>query len=323
MQTIGVFTSGGDSPGMNACVRAVVRTATHAGRRVVGILRGYAGLLAGEFVDMAPTSVSNTIHLGGTILKTARCEEFYHPEGRAMAARQARAAGIEGLIAIGGDGTFRGAHALWQEHRIPVIGVPGTIDNDVYGTDATIGYDTAVNTALDAIDRIRDTATSHDRLFFVEVMGRSAGFIALAAAAAGGAEMALVPEMEVSPEQIYETIAAGVARGKTSSIIVVAEGDEEGGAFEIARKVQALGPIESRVTVLGHVQRGGRPTAADRVLASQLGAAAVEALLEGDTDKMVGRVNGQVVRVPLPETWEKRKEIDRALYALATEVLAS
>jgi 6-phosphofructokinase 1 len=322
MHTIGVFTSGGDAPGMNACLRAVVRTAIHEGRRVIGIHRGYAGMLAGEFTEMTATSVSNIIQLGGTIIKTARCEEFFHPEGRAMAAGNLREAGIEGLIAIGGDGTFHGAHYLWLEHGVPVIGLPGTIDNDCYGTDYTMGYDTAANTALDAIDRIRDTATSHNRLFFVEVMGRRAGFIALTVGVAGGAEMILVPEMDVSCEEIYKTIAAGVARGKTSSIIVVAEGDEQGGAFEIARRVQEYGPVESRVTILGHVQRGGKPTAFDRLLASQLGAAAVHALLEGDSDKMIGRVNNEIVRTPLPETWERKKGFDRPLYDLAT-VLAT
>ena len=322
MHAIGVFTSGGDAPGMNACLRAVVRTAIHEGRRVIGIHRGYAGMLAGEFREMEATSVSNIIQLGGTIIKTARCQEFFHPEGRAMAAGKLREAGIEGLIAIGGDGTFHGAHCLWLEHHIPVIGLPGTIDNDVYGTDYTIGYDTAVNTALDAIDRLRDTATSHNRLFFVEVMGRRAGFIALTVGVAGGAEMILIPELDVSCQEIYETIAAGVARGKTSSIIVVAEGDEQGGALEIARRVNEFGPVESRVTILGHVQRGGRPTAFDRVLASQLGAAAIQALLEGDSDKMIGRVDNRIVRTPLPETWEKKKGFDRLLYDLAA-VLAS
>ena len=274
-------------------------------------------MLAGEFEEMKHGSVSNIIQLGGTILKTGRCEEFYQPEGRATAARQVREAGMEGLVAIGGDGTFRGAHAMWDEHRIPVIGVPATIDNDVYGTDTTIGYDTAVNTALDAIDRVRDTATSLDRLFFVEVMGRQAGFIALAVGAAGGAEMILVPELDISAHDIYETIAGGMERGKTSSIVVVAEGDEEGGALEIARKVRGLGPIECRATILGHTQRGGRPTAHDRILASELGAAAVEALGEGDSDKMVGRIHERIVRTPLPETWARKKPFDRELYELA------
>lgn len=318
MYTIGVFTSGGDSPGMNACLRAVVRTAIHRGCRVVGITRGYAGMIAGEFQEMGPSSVSGIIHLGGTIIKTARSEEFMHREGRAMAAARLRQAGIEGLVAIGGDGTFHGAHYFWQEHRIPVIGVPGTIDNDLWGTDYTIGYDTAVNTAVEAIDRIRDTATSHDRIFFIEVMGRNAGFIALAAGVAGGAELILVPEDGMLPEAIHKTLSAGIARGKRSSIIVVAEGDEEGGALEIARKVQQLGRYETRVSILGHIQRGGSPTAADRVLASRLGAAAVEALLAGDSDKMVGWVNHEVARTPLSETWEKKKPLDQGLYELAS-----
>ncbi len=322
MKTIGVLTSGGDAPGMNACLRAVVRMALHHGLRVVGIGRGYVGLLNREFVDMNHASVSNIIHLGGTILKTGRSPEFCRPEGRAAAASALREAGIEGLVAIGGDGTFRGADALWREHDFPVIGVPGTIDNDVYGTDATIGFDTAVNIALEAIDRIRDTATSHDRLFFVEVMGRQAGFIALAVGAAGGAEMILVPELEVSIQEIYETIESGVERGKTSSIIVVAEGDEEGGALDIAHAIRSMGSLECRATILGHTQRGGHPTYRDRILATELGAAAVAALLEGEAGKMVGEVDNEVVRTPLPETWGKRKPFDQRLYELA-RVLAA
>jgi len=302
---------------MNACVRAVVRLGLSRGLRVVGIRRGYAGMLMGEFEEMNHASVSNIIQLGGTILKTARSEEFFQPEERAKAARVMAEAGIEGLVAIGGDGTFRGAYDLSEEHAIPIIGVPGTIDNDLYGTDETIGYDTAVNTALDAIDRIRDTATSHDRLFFVEVMGREAGFIALSVGAAGGAEMILVPEDRTGVEQIHDTIVAGLRQGKSSSIIVVAEGDEEGGALEIARRVRELGGVECRATILGHTQRGGRPTARDRILASELGAAAVGALLEGELGKMAGRVNGEVVLTPLRETWTKKKPLDQRLFELA------
>ena len=322
MKTIGVFTSGGDAPGMNACMRAVVRLGLSRGLRVVGIRRGYAGMLMGEFEEMNHASVSNIIHLGGTILKTARSEEFLGREERAKAARLLAEAGIEGLVAIGGDGTFRGAYALSEEHAIPIIGVPGTIDNDLYGTDETIGYDTAVNTALDAIDRIRDTATSQDRLFFVEVMGREAGFIALSVGAAGGAEMILVPEDRTGVNQIHDTIMAGMQRGKSSSIIVVAEGDEEGGALEIARKVRELGGVECRATILGHTQRGGNPTARDRILASELGAAAVGGLLEGELGKMVGRVNGEVVLTPLRETWTKKKPLDQRLYELALTLAA-
>jgi 6-phosphofructokinase 1 len=317
MRTIGVYTSGGDSPGMNACIRAVVRSAIYRGCRVVGIRRGYAGMVAGDFVEMNASSVSNIIQLGGTILKTARCAEFRGAEGRARAAEHLRGAGIEGLVSIGGDGTSHGAHLLGAEQGLPVINAPSTIDNDLYGTDATIGFDTAVNTAVEAIDRIRDTATSHERIFFVEVMGRHAGFIALAAGAAGGAEIICVPEACATAEEIHKALEGGIARGKRTSIIVVAEGDEEGGAFEIARKVGALGNYETRVSILGHIQRGGPPSAADRILASQLGAAAVEALLEGDRDRMVGRVNGKIVRTPLPETWEKRKPLDQGLLDLA------
>jgi 6-phosphofructokinase 1 len=317
MKTIGVFTSGGDAPGMNACLRAVVRTGLRRGLRVVGIRRGYAGMLKGEFEEMDHSSVSNILQLGGTIIKTARSKEFLLAEERAKAAHLVKDAGIEGLVAIGGDGTFRGAQCFWEEHHIPIIGAPGTIDNDLYGTDETIGFDTAVNTALDAIDRIRDTATSHERLFFVEVMGRESGFIALEVGLAGGAEMILVRDDDVGVEQIHGFILSGIKRGKTSSIIVVAEGDEEGGAIEVARRVQELGGVECRATVIGHTQRGGRPTARDRVLASLLGAVAVEALISGESGKMVGRVDGKVVLTPLPETWCKKKPLNQDLYDLA------
>ena len=317
MKTIGVFTSGGDAPGMNACLRAVVRTGLRRGLHVVGIRRGYAGMLKGEFEEMDHSSVSNILQLGGTIIKTARSKEFLLAEERAKAAHLVKDAGIEGLVAIGGDGTFRGAQCFWEEHQIPIIGAPGTIDNDLYGTDETIGFDTAVNTALDAIDRIRDTATSHERLFFVEVMGRESGFIALEVGLAGGAEMILVRDDDVGVEQIHDFILSGIKRGKTSSIIVVAEGDEEGGAIEVARRVQELGGVECRATVIGHTQRGGRPTARDRVLASLLGAAAVEALLSGESAKMVGRVDGKVTLTALPDTWCKKKPFNQDLHDLA------
>jgi 6-phosphofructokinase 1 len=235
-----------------------------------------------------------------------------------VAAQRLREAGIDGLVAIGGDGTTHGAHYLWLEHGVPTIGAPGTIDNDLWGTDETIGYDTAVNTALDAIDRIRDTATSHDRIFFIEVMGRRAGFIALESGLAGGAEMILIPGEKITAQEIHDTLSAGIARGKRTSIIIVAEGDEEGGALEIARKVQDLGRFETRVSILGHIQRGGSPTARDRVLASQLGAAAVQALLEGESNKMAGRVGQQVVLTPFEQTWDRQKDVSRGLYELAT-----
>jgi 6-phosphofructokinase 1 len=316
--TIGVFTSGGDAPGMNACVRAVVRTAVYRGARVIGIHRGYTGLLAGQFEEMTPASVSNIIQLGGTILRTSRCDEFLTPEGRAKGAAYLREAGIEGLVAIGGDGTFRGAHALYLEHGIPTVGTPGTIDNDLYGTDYTIGFDTAVNTALDSIDRLRDTASSHERMFVVEVMGRQAGFIALAVGASGGAEEIMVPECRSPIEEVHQRIMEGRKRGKTSSIIVVAEGDEEGGALQIAESLRRLGGLEVRVSILGHIQRGGSPTAADRILGSKLGAAAVDGLLAGRKDVMAGGVNGRIVYTPLPETWEKKKPIDEDLLRLNT-----
>ncbi len=317
MDVIGVFTSGGDAPGMNACLRAVVRTAIYRGCRVIGIQRGYVGMIEGEFEELTAKSVSNIVQLGGTMLKTGRSERFREREGREEAAEQLRRAGVEGLVAIGGDGTFRGAHDLWEEYGIPIVGVPGTIDNDLYGTDATIGYHTAVARGVEAIDRIRDTATSHERIFFVEVMGREAGFIALAVGAAGGAELIAVPERDMSVEDIYRTLEEGVERGKTSSIVVVAEGDEEGGALAIARKVQQMGPVECRVCVLGHTQRGGNPVPADRILASRLGAEAVDALLDGKSDVMVGLIDKRIVFTPFRETWEKRKNLDQDLYELA------
>jgi 6-phosphofructokinase 1 len=274
-------------------------------------------MLRGEFEEMDHSSVSNIIYLGGTILKTARSEEFFLAEERAKAAHLVKDAGIDGLVAIGGDGTFHGAQALWEEHQIPIIGAPGTIDNDLYGTDETIGFDTAVNTALDAIDRLRDTATSHERLFFVEVMGRRTGFIALDVGVAGGAEMILVRDDDIGVREIHDTILAGIKQGKTSSIIVVAEGDEEGGALETARRVQELGGVECRAIVLGHTQRGGRPTARDRILASELGAAAVDALLKGESAKMAGRVGGEIVLTPFVDTWTKKKPLNQRLYELA------
>lgn len=301
---------------MNACIRAVVRTAVYRNVKVVGVLRGYSGMLKSDFMPMEASAVSNIIQRGGTIIHTSRCNEFLHPEGRRKAADALRAAGIEGLVAIGGDGTNRGAHALWEEQGIPIVSVPGTIDNDLYGTDFTIGYDTAVNTALDAIDKIRDTANSHDRLFFVEVMGRHAGFIALDVAVAGGAEDVCIPETNESAKEIVDVIAYGRTRGKNSMIIVVAEGDQSGGAQKLATDVSALTGLDFRVSILGHIQRGGSPTARDRVLASRLGAAAVEALLAGESDTMVGEVNGATTLTPLQATWEQKKPVDMGLREL-------
>lgn len=321
LKRIGVLTSGGDAPGMNACIRAVVRTAIYHGLEVIGITRGYAGMIGGEMIEMDLSSVSNIIQRGGTILKTARSEEFMRQEGRAEAAKNLREWNVDALVVIGGDGTYRGASKLSEEWGIPVVGAPGTIDNDIYGTDFTIGYDTAVNVALDAVDRIRDTAASHDRIFFVEVMGRESGFIALDVGVAGGAEAILIPEVETDIDRMCEMLMKGRARGKTSSIVIVAEGDEAGGAYRVAEKVRERTGLDYRVTVLGHIQRGGSPTVRDRVLASRLGSAAVEALLNGNFNIMVGEVNGEVKLTPLEMIWTHRKRVDMSLYRLA-EILS-
>ncbi len=320
MKRIGVLTSGGDAPGMNAAIRAVVRTSTAHELEVMGIKRGFAGMIDGEFSKMGPRDVANTIQRGGTVLLTARCKAFYEPEGRARAAAQLKGAGIEGLVVIGGDGSFHGAHYLCQEHGIKVMGVPGTIDNDLYGTDATIGYDTALNTALAAIDRIRDTAASHERLFFIEVMGRHAGFIALSVGIAGGAEEILIPEQPEHLDQVIETVRMSALKGKASSIIVVAEGFE-GGGLKVMEAVSKATGLDARASILGHVQRGGSPTAADRILASRLGYAAVEALIEGKTDLMAGVVADEIHFTPLHETWEKRKDVNQKMRQMA-KVLA-
>ncbi|CAN5850278.1 6-phosphofructokinase [soil metagenome] len=320
LHRIGVFTSGGDAPGMNACVRAAVRIALNQGIEVVGIRRGYGGMIEGDFVEMDRQSVSNIVQMGGTVLKSARSTAFMTPEGRASAAGHLKEAEIDALIAIGGDGTFRGASVLFEEHGIPIVGCPGTIDNDLFGTDETIGYDTALNTALENIDRIRDTADAHDRLFLVEVMGRDAGFIALSCGVAGGAELVLIPEMLTQLDEIKERILSLMINQSRSSIVVVAEGDELGGAHELAehfRKDAAFEHIDLRVSVLGHIQRGGPPTARDRVLASRLGSAAIRALLEGHTNVMVGLVNGEIRLTPLRNVWSRKKEIDYDLLNLA------
>ncbi len=314
---IGVLTSGGDAPGMNACVRAVVRTAIYHGIEVVGIKRGYAGLIDGDMYDMDLSSVSNIIQRGGTILKTARSEEFKTPEGRVKAAANIHQWKINGLIAIGGDGTYRGANCLGKECDIAVVGAPGTIDNDICGTDFTIGYDTAINIALDAVDRIRDTAASHERIFFIEVMGRDAGCIALDVGIAGGAEAILIPETPTDIDGMCETLASGRERGKNSSIVIVAEGDEFGGAYAIAEEVKKRTGLDYRVSILGHIQRGGSPTARDRVLASRLGAAAVEALKDGASNVMAGEINGKMEFTQLESIWTGRKEVNMGLCHLA------
>ncbi len=310
MKKIGVLTSGGDAPGMNACIRAIVRYGISRKLEVVGIRGGYRGILAKDIVKLGSRSVANIIHRGGTILETARCDEMKTEQGIRKANETLQSEGIEGLITIGGDGTFRGAVALAEAGDVKLIGVPGTIDNDVYGTDYTIGFDTAINTALGAIDKIRDTAGSLQRPFFVEVMGKTRGFIALEVGIAGGAEEILIPELPTKIEQLSLDISRSFKKGKKSSIVIVAEGDDAGGAFSIAQQVWERLGLEYRICVLGHVQRGGCPTARDRVLASKLGAAAVDALLEGKAGYMVGEFKGDITLTALRETWEKRKDLD-------------
>lgn len=317
MKRIGVLTSGGDSPGMNAGIRAVVRAGIHHGLEVVGIHRGYQGMIAGEFEPLQARSVSGIISRGGTILHSARCQEFRAPEGRAKAAGQFRAHGLDGLVVIGGDGSYRGAYLLGKEHGIPCTGMPGTIDNDIGGTDYTIGFDTAINTAMEAIDRVHDTAASHDRIFFVEVMGRDSGYLSMIAGIAGGAEEVLVPERPTDIPKLVETLRYGRKNGKTSMIVVVAEGDDAGDALEIARQVGEVSEFtQTRVTIIGHLQRGGSPTAFDRVLASRMGVRAVEALREGEHGKMVGVSNLNLVLCPLSEAWENRTQFNPELLRL-------
>jgi len=310
MKRIAFLTSGGDAPGMNAAIRAIVRVAHHRGFKTFGVMRGYQGLIRNEFVALGPRDVSNIIQKGGTVLKTSRCKEFRTSGGIKKAKSNLEKSQIDALIVIGGDGTYRGAYALSKKWHGKIVGIPGTIDNDLFGTDFTIGYDTAVNTALQAIDKIRDTAESHERVFLVEVMGRDAGFIALDAAISGGAEDILVPEMKNSIRAVCNRLRSGEKKGKNSSIIIVAEGGHEGGAFKIAQRLKAMNGDEYRIVVLGHLQRGGVPTAADRVLASELGAFAVEKVLEGKTGVAVGKVMGEMVMVPFPETWRRKKKLN-------------
>jgi len=321
MKTIAVLTSGGDAPGMNACIRAVVRTGAVHDLRLVGFRRGFAGLMAGDRIPLDRRSVANIIQRGGTLLGTSRSPEFKTAEGRRKAIDVLKSSGVDGLVVIGGEGSFRGAQDLIQESGLPVVGIPGTIDNDLYGTDFSIGFDTAVNTALEAIDRIRDTAASHERLFLIEVMGHRTGFLALEVGLAGGAEAVIVPEAPTDLDQLCKTLGESHRRGKSSSIVVVAEGDEPGVAFSIANRVKSDVGMESRVVILGHIQRGGTPTAKDRVLASRLGAAAVEALIEGKSGVMAGEMNGTVAMTPFPETWNNRKRLDLSRLALV-ETLA-
>lgn len=314
IKKIALLTSGGDSPGMNAAIRAVVRKAIHQDLEVVGILHGYEGLIKEEFIPMNSKSVGNIIQLGGTILKTARSQTFMTVEGRKTAYENLIKNNIDALVVIGGDGTFKGARVFIEEHNYPIVGLPGTIDNDLYGTDMTIGYDTALNTVVQAVDKIRDTAASHERIFFIEVMGRDAGFIALRAGIASGAEAVLVPEIPTDLEALHKQLTEYMSSKKTSSIIFVAEGDDAGGAFKIKEAMEKFGgEFDMKVTVLGHVQRGGSPSAYDRYLASRLGVAAVEALLDDQRSIMVGMINREVVHVPFNQTIKHHKTIDQRL----------
>lgn len=314
VKCIGVLTSGGDAPGMNAAIRAVTRTAIFNGLQVKGIYRGYKGLITNEIVDFKTQNVSNIIQQGGTILKTARCKEFTTPEGRQLAYETMQQHGIDALVVIGGDGSLTGARIFAQEHNVPCIGLPGTIDNDLYGTDTTIGYDTALNTIVEAVDKIRDTATSHDRLFFVEVMGRDAGFLALNGAIAAGAEAAIIPEFSTEVDQLEEFIKNGFRKSKNSSIVLVAESELTGGAMHYAERVKNEYPgYDVRVTILGHLQRGGSPTAHDRILASRLGAAAIDAIMEDQRNVMIGIENDEIVYVPFSKAIKNDKPINREL----------
>ncbi|AXB58482.1 6-phosphofructokinase [Flavobacterium fluviale] len=315
IKKVGVLTSGGDSPGMNAAIRSVVRTCAYHNIECIGIYRGYQGMIEGDFKEMGPRSVNNIVNKGGTILKSARSVEFRTPEGRKKAHENLLKAGIDALVVIGGDGSFTGGLIFNSEYNFPVMGIPGTIDNDIYGTSFTLGYDTALNTVVDCIDKIRDTASSHNRLFFVEVMGRDAGHIALNAGIGAGAEEILIPEEDLGLDRLLDSLQKSKASGKSSSIVVIAEGDKIGkNVFELKDYVEAnLPEYDVRVSVLGHMQRGGSPSCFDRVLASRLGVKAVESLIEGKSNYMVGLKEDKVVLTPLEQAIKGKSEIDREL----------
>ena len=311
---IGILTSGGDAPGMNAAIRAITRAGIAAGLKVKGIYRGYEGLINKEIKDFTTENVSNIIQRGGTILKTARSKEFMTPEGRKKAYDNMVEQGIDALIVIGGNGSLAGARIFAEEFDVPCIGLPGTIDNDLNGTDTTIGYDTTLNTIVECVDKIRDTATSHERLFFIEVMGRDAGFLALNGAIATGAEAAIIPEISTEVDQLEELIKNGFRKSKNSSIVLVAESPITGGAMHLAERVQKEYPqYDVRVTILGHIQRGGSPTAHDRILASRMGAAAIDALLEDQRNVMIGIRNNEIEYIPFNKAIKNDKPIDREL----------
>jgi len=313
IKTIGVLTSGGDAPGMNAAIRAVTRAAIFNGWKVIGIYRGYEGLIAGDCKELTTESVSNTIQRGGTILKTSRSDEFMTPEGRAKAYETIKKFEIDAMIVIGGNGSLAGAQQLALEYDIPCIGIPGTIDNDLYGTDMTIGYDTALNTIVDAVDKIRDTACSHDRIFFVEVMGRDAGFLAQNSAIAAGAEAAIIPEEETTIDQLTSFIGHGVRKSKNSSIVIVSESPKCGAMHYAERMRKEYPEYDVRVTILGYQQRGGKPSATDRILASTLGVTAIKALKEGQRNVMVGLDDDQIVYVPFSRAIKMNKPINQEL----------
>lgn len=316
IKCIGILTSGGDAPGMNAAIRAVTRAAIYSGMEVKGVMRGYRGLVFDEIVPFKSNSVSNIIQQGGTILKTARCKEFMTAEGRKTAYETLQKEGIDALVVIGGDGSLTGARVFAQEYNFPIVGLPGTIDNDLQGTDFTIGYDTALNTIMEAVDKIRDTATSHERLFFIEVMGRECGYLALNGAIASGAEAAIIPEMIESEDQLGELISNGFRKSKNSSLVLVTEGDITGGAMAMAERMQKDYPqYDVRVTILGHVQRGGSPTATDRILASRMGAAAIDALKDDQRNVMIGIENDRIVYVPFSKAIKKNRVIPEDLLA--------
>ena len=314
LQKIGVFTSGGDGPGMNAAIRAVTRAAIANKLEVVGIRRGFQGMIEGDFIALKSSDVSGILHLGGTILKTARSSEFKTPEGREKAYRQLVKAGIDAVVVIGGDGSFTGALTLSQEYDVQFVGIPGTIDNDLYGTDYTIGYDTALNTVVQAVDKIKDTARSHGRIFFVEVMGREAGLLALTSGIACGAEAIMIPESKLQYEQLENFLREGYKKKESSGIIMVAEGEEAGGAIKIADEVRLKHPeLDVRVSILGHIQRGGSPTAKDRVNATKMGVAAIEALLDDQKSIMIGLDNEKIVHIPFNKAVKMNHEIDTNL----------
>ncbi len=319
IDTIGILTSGGDAPGMNAAIRAVTRSARFHNMNVVGIMRGYQGLIDKEFVKFTSSSVSNTIQRGGTILKTARSKAFLEADGRKQAYANMVEEGIDALIVIGGNGSLTGAQLFAREYDIPIIGLPGTIDNDLYGTDSTIGYDSALNTIVECVDKIRDTANSHDRIFFIEVMGRDAGFLAQNSAIASGAEAAIIPENNTDVDQLAEFIERGKRKSKNSAIVLVSEAQKNGvgGAMYYADRIRNEYPqFDARVTILGHLQRGGKPTAYDRILASRMGYAAIEALLEGQRNVMIGIKNDEIVYVPISKAIKMNKPINQELISV-------